>query len=162
MDLHIDLENASKSFTVPPLDSFYQWAATALENVRETAELSIRIVDTEEGARLNEHWRNRAGPTNVLSFPANLPDVVDLPLLGDLVICAPVVSREAAEHAKEEMAHWAHLVIHGILHLIGYDHIEEKDAIVMEAMETRLLKRLGYRDPYQHRTQIADHCIGNP
>lgn len=111
-------------------------------------ELAIVLADDGTVRELNRRYRGQDKPTNVLSFPADLPADLDLPLLGDLVICAPVVAREAAEQGKSLQAHWAHLVIHGCLHLLGHDHIEEDEAEAMEALERQLLAGLGYPDPY--------------
>ena len=114
------------------------------------SELSSRLVDAEEGQQLNATWRNKDYPTTVLSFPADIPDgLLDIPLLGDLVICVPVVEREAAEQGKALTAHWAHLVIHGCLHLLGYDHIDDAEAEEMEELERQLLAEIGYPDPYR-------------
>lgn len=110
-------------------------------------ELTIRIVDESESAALNERFRHKAYPTNVLSFPYDA-EALDEPILGDLVICAPVVSREAAEQHKDARAHWAHLVVHGVLHLLGYDHENDADAEHMEARERAILATLGFPDPY--------------
>jgi probable rRNA maturation factor len=115
---------------------------------RKPAELAIRIVDTAEGQALNRDYRGKDYATNVLSFPAELPPGVNLPLIGDLAICAPVVAREAAEQGKKPRDHWAHLTVHGTLHLLGYDHIDEAEAEAMEALETRILAGLGIADPY--------------
>jgi probable rRNA maturation factor len=109
----------------------------------------LRIVDEPEGAELNQAWRNRSAATNVLSFPAELPENPALRVLGDLVLCAPVVRREARAQGKPQAAHWAHLVIHGTLHLLGYDHTVESEAEVMEALECAVLAGLGFPDPYQ-------------
>jgi probable rRNA maturation factor len=133
---------------VPDDDAFRRWVGAALAGRRETAELTVRIVDEAEGRALNARWRGRDYATNVLSFPAELPPGVALPLLGDLVVCAPVVAREAAEQGKSEADHWAHLVIHGTLHLLGFDHESESDAVVMEGLERELLAGLGIGDPY--------------
>ena len=112
-------------------------------------EFAVRIVDAEEGQTLNRDYRNKDYATNVLSFEADIPPgLLDIPLLGDLVICAPVVEREANEQGKNLQAHWAHLVIHGCLHLQGYDHLEDDEAEAMEALERQLLAQLGYPDPY--------------
>lgn len=132
----------------PDDDAFRRWVGAALAGRRETAELTVRIVDEAEGRALNARWRGRDYATNVLSFPAELPPGVALPLLGDLVVCAPVVAREAAEQGKPEADHWAHLVIHGTLHLLGFDHESESDAVVMEGLERELLAGLGIGDPY--------------
>ena len=147
MTIDLEIQRATDSDTVPADAEFHQWVTAALES-RPPCQLTIRIVDREEAAALNARYRGREGPTNVLSFPAELPAVVDLPLLGDIVICAPVVRAEAMEQEKPETAHWAHLVIHGVLHLLGMDHQEESDARDMEAREISLLSGLGYPDPY--------------
>ncbi|HEX7338544.1 MAG TPA: rRNA maturation RNase YbeY [Rhodanobacteraceae bacterium] len=136
---------------LPATASFQRWVGAALAGAgrREPAELSIRIVDTDEGFTLNQQYRHKDYATNVLSFPVELPDGIVTPLIGDLVICAPVVAREAAEQHKIERNHWAHLTVHGTLHLLGYDHIVDAEAEVMEALETRVLATLGIPDPYQ-------------
>ncbi|QEE23840.1 rRNA maturation RNase YbeY [Rhodanobacter glycinis] len=135
---------------IPAAASFRRWVDAALRGAkrRKATELSIRIVDTSEGRALNRDYRGKDYATNVLSFEAELPPGVKLPLIGDLAICAPVVAREAAEQGKRERDHWAHLTVHGVLHLLGYDHIEDADAEVMEALETRVLADLGIADPY--------------
>jgi len=135
---------------VPSPASFRQWVAAALRGARrrKPAEVAIRIVDTDEGQALNRDYRGKDYATNVLSFPAELPPGVDLPLIGDLAICAPVVAREAAEQGKKPRDHWAHLTVHGTLHLLGYDHLEDAEAEAMEALETRILAGLGIADPY--------------
>lgn len=147
--LMIDMENASSSQLVPGCELVQLWADAALTELDGEAELSVRIVDAEESAELNWQYRHKQGPTNVLSFPADLPEELNLPLLGDLVICAPVVEREAMEQAKRPDAHWAHMVVHGCLHLIGYDHIANDEAEIMETLETRILVGLGFPPPYQ-------------
>lgn len=111
-------------------------------------ELTIRFVDVEESRRLNRDYRGRDRPTNVLSFPFERPPGVDLPLLGDLVICHPVVVREAREQDKSQRAHYAHMVVHGTLHLLGHDHQEDAEAEAMEALEREILASLGIADPY--------------
>jgi probable rRNA maturation factor len=135
---------------VPSAASFRQWVNAALAGAkrRRQAELSIRIVDAAEGRELNRDYRGKDYATNVLSFPAELPPGVQLPLIGDLAICAPVVAREAAEQGKPPRHHWAHMTVHGVLHLLGYDHIVDAEAEAMEALETRILTRLGIPDPY--------------
>ena len=135
---------------VPSPASFRRWVEAALAGARRrrAAELSIRIVGTREGRTLNRTYRGKDYATNVLSFPTDLPPGVRLPLLGDIAICAPVVRREATEQDKQVAHHWAHLTVHGVLHLLGYDHIEEAEAEKMEALETRILKGLGIPNPY--------------
>lgn len=147
--LTLDMENVSSVVQVPDEDRVHQWASAALHEVDRALELSIRIVDEAESAELNEQYRHKTGSTNVLSFPADLPDELNLPLLGDLVICAPVVEQEAAQQNKDVEAHWAHMVIHGCLHLIGYDHVQENDAEMMETLETNILVSLGFPPPYE-------------
>ncbi len=149
MSLQLDVQIASESPSLPSPSQFENWLEVGLQGLQESAQLTIRVVDLEEGAALNEQWRNRQGATNVLSFPATdekqfMPD-----LLGDVVICAPVVEREAQEQGKPLEAHWAHLVIHGLLHLLGYDHQDDVQANTMESMETGILATLNYPDPYQ-------------
>ena len=135
---------------VPSAASFREWANAALAGAkrRRQAELSIRIVDAAEGRELNRDFRGKDYATNVLSFPAELPPGVQLPLIGDLAICAPVVAREAAEQGKPPRHHWAHMTVHGVLHLLGYDHIVDAEAEAMESLETRILAKLGIPDPY--------------
>ena len=115
---------------------------------KPTPELSIRITDNDEAADLNQTYRAKAGPTNVLSFPADVPAETGSGLLGDIVICAPLVQLEAAQRQKSEEAHWAHLVIHGVLHLLGHDHQIPAEAKQMEALEIDLLEHLGFPNPY--------------
>jgi probable rRNA maturation factor len=135
---------------LPSAASFRRWVEAALHGAkrRKPAELAIRIVDADEGRALNRDYRGKDYATNVLSFPAELPPGVTLPLIGDLAICVPVVLREATEQHKLPRDHWAHLTIHGVLHLLGYDHTEDVEAEVMEALETRILASLGIADPY--------------
>jgi probable rRNA maturation factor len=116
----------------------------------DDAEVLIRIVDTEEMSDLNSRYRNKPGPTNVLSFPFETEtEEGELPFLGDIVICAPVVNQEAINMHKPALAHWAHMVIHGSLHLMGFDHETDEDALRMEPEETRILQSLGFPNPYQ-------------
>lgn len=133
---------------LPSAASFRKWAAAAAQGRIRKADLAIRLVDTKEGRALNRHYRGKDYATNVLSFPVELPEGVALPLLGDLVICAPVVAREAAEQGKPLLAHYAHLTIHGVLHLLGLDHEDEREAEAMEQMEREILAALGLPDPY--------------
>ena len=125
------------------------WAKAALQNPKGDEELTIRVVDNDESQTLNSQYRGKDKPTNVLSFPSDLPEEVGLNLLGDIVICAPVVAAEAEQQNKTPDAHWAHMVVHGVLHLQGYDHIDEHEAQVMETLEIKILAGLGFADPYQ-------------
>ncbi|MBF7730921.1 rRNA maturation RNase YbeY [Pseudomonas sp. N040] len=147
--LELDLQLASTAPDLPSAADFRRWCELALRQRTADSELTIRLVDEAEARELNHTWRHKDYATNVLSFPADIPDgLLDIPLLGDLVICAPVVAREAAEQGKTLPAHWAHLVIHGCLHLLGYDHIDEAEAEEMETLERELLAELGHPDPY--------------
>ena len=147
--LELDLQVASQAPALPSEAQFRLWCELALRQRTNDSELTIRLVDEAEGRELNKTWRHKDYATNVLSFPADVPDeLLDIPLLGDLVICAPVVTREAAEQGKSAEAHWAHLVIHGCLHLLGYDHIDDAEAEEMEGLERELLAELGHPDPY--------------
>lgn len=143
----IDLQIASTHNSIPAQQDFERWAGLACAHLEE-AEVTIRIVDEEESCSLNREYRGKDKPTNVLSFPFEAPEHAPLPLLGDLVICAPLVRKEAQAQAKQEADHWAHLTLHGLLHLLGHDHIEEQEAIEMEALETQMLASLGISDPY--------------
>lgn len=146
--LELDLQLATDG-QHPDKAQLRRWCELALRQRTADSELTIRLVDEAEGRELNHTWRHKDYATNVLSFPAEIPDgILDIPLLGDLVICVPVVEREAAEQGKTPEAHWAHLVIHGCLHLLGYDHIEEDEALEMEELERQLLAELGHPDPY--------------
>ena len=137
---------------LPAANSFRKWVAAALKGRIREADLAIRIVGTKEGRSLNRHYRDRDYATNVLSFPADLPEGlpkgVKMPLLGDLVICAPVVVREAREQNKPLNDHYAHLTVHGTLHLLGWDHEDEREAECMEQLEREILASLGIADPY--------------
>ena len=134
----------------PDEDDIRRWIEAVLAAEAETAEveLTVRIVDEAEMAELNARYRHKTGPTNILSFPFEAPPGVELNLLGDLVIAAPVVQREAREQGKTETAHWAHMVVHGTLHLLGYDHLKPAEAEDMEAREINILHELGFSNPY--------------
>ena len=134
---------------MPAAAQLEQWASLALSSVDKATELTLRIVDEEEARMLNNTWRNKDYATNVLSFPIGEALEEDVELLGDIVICAPVVEREAREQNKHVDAHWAHLIVHGVLHLQGYDHENEDDAGIMEKMEITLLYKIGYPNPYE-------------
>ncbi len=151
MTLEVDVQVACDEDDLPDPAELRAWARAAVGNLREDAELTIRIVGEAESARLNSSYRNKDGATNVLSFPFDPPAGVDILLLGDIVICAPVVRREANEQSKSVSSHWAHMVVHGALHLLGFDHEQECEAQEMEAMETRILAVLGFDNPYESR-----------
>lgn len=147
-ELELDLQIACDNRGLPSAACFRQWVQLALGDERPCVELSIRLVDEAESAALNQQYRGKTGPTNVLSFPADLPEALQLPLLGDLVICRAVVEREAEEQDKVPQHHWAHMVIHGTLHLLGFDHINDEDAEQMETKEIELLSQLQITNPY--------------
>lgn len=152
VERYVDLQCEVEA--LPEEQDFNHWVNTVLDEEKfGDAEMTIRVVDEHESAELNQQYRHKKGATNVLSFPFEVPEEVELNLLGDLVICADVVKQQAAEQKKEEKAHWAHMVVHGTLHLLGYDHINESDAKVMETKEIKILSQLGYQDPYQEPEQ---------
>lgn len=145
----IDIQRIFESPNQPSDTQLELWVNTILTNINDDFELTIRIVDEMESAQLNETYRHKKGSTNILSFPFEVPEGVELNLLGDLVICAPVLEREAQEQNKPLHNHWAHIVIHGTLHLLGYDHIEDEEAQEMEAKEIELLQTLSIPNPYE-------------
>ncbi|MCB1667773.1 MAG: rRNA maturation RNase YbeY [Porticoccaceae bacterium] len=164
MKLDLSLDNATSSCLLPDEEDVHRWASAALEGHCPAAALSIRIVDEQESADLNLHYRHKPGPTNVLSFPAEIPGEIllqlEFPPLGDLAICAPVMEREAAQQDKDIVAHWAHIVVHGCLHLVGYDHLNDTDADKMERQEITLLKGFGFSNPYeQHNSPSNKHLL---
>ena len=158
MNLLLDVqlaESIEHLNTLPTEEQLTLWASTALKGRTEfeEPELTIRLTDEEESQALNSEYRGKDKPTNVLSFPFEMPPGIPLELLGDLIICVGVVEQEAQEQAKTTEAHWAHMVIHGCLHLLGYDHIKDDEAEEMEALERDLLASLGYPDPYAADTE---------
>lgn len=145
----IDLQLACENANLPDEADFTRWVQCVLDAHEDTGnEVTIRIVDSAESQSLNHQYRGKDKPTNVLSFPFESPPEVALPLLGDLIVCADVVEREAQEQNKTLNDHWAHMIIHGCLHLLGYDHIEEQEAEEMESLEIDLLATLNIKDPY--------------
>jgi probable rRNA maturation factor len=150
MSYLIDIQHASEK-TVPVTDDeIIDFATLALKECLAKAELTIRLVDAEEITHLNHTYRKKNKPTNVLAFRSNIPAHIELdyPFIGDVIICPQVLATEAQELHKSDKEHWSLIVIHGVLHLLGFDHIDEKDAEVMQAIEVRLLKQLGFEDPY--------------
>jgi probable rRNA maturation factor len=148
--LQVTLQNRAKQPQTPSKKQFQAWVQASLLNSGKTNEVTIRIVNSTESATLNKKFRHKTGPTNVLSF-AYLPiPGEDQVSLGDIVICAELVKQEAEAEHKTLVAHWAHLTVHGVLHLQGYDHIEPQAAQAMEQLEAKILKNLGFTDPYQN------------
>ena len=150
MSITLDLQLASEAPNLPTEAQFQHWLEAAILPFQDVAEVTVRIVDEAESQQLNFDYREKDKPTNVLSFPFQQPPgIEELPLLGDLVICVQVVAREAAEQHKSLDAHWAHMVVHGSLHLLGFDHITEDEAQEMEAEEIQILADLGFPNPYE-------------
>jgi probable rRNA maturation factor len=151
MSYYIDLQVACEEVIPFDNDLLITWATLPLINHREAAELTLRLVDTKEITQLNHHYRHKNKATNVLAFPSLIPDNIELeyPLLGDVIICPAVLQTESLSLAKSLEEHWAHIVIHGVLHLLGYDHIKDSETKVMQALEIRLLAQLGFANPYQ-------------
>lgn len=149
MSAIIDLQIVDQQPDLPDEAQFQQWVDAALNGRKDDAELTIRVVDMAESQALNSQYRGKDKPTNVLSFPFEAPPGIEINLLGDLVICAEVVKREAKEQLKSLEAHWGHMVVHGCLHLLGFDHITNEEAEEMEGLEVEILQKLGYDDPYR-------------
>lgn len=146
--LKVDLQVVTQGERLPAPEAISTWIRAVLAEHMDQAEVTIRIVGEAESAALNQRYRDRRGPTNVLAFPFDPPVRLEVPLLGDIVICAPVVRREAEEQRKEVRAHWAHMVVHGTLHLLGYGHQTPLQAHQMEALEQTVLATLGFPNPY--------------
>ncbi len=146
--VELEVQRQSAEPDLPTDDDFQAWVEAALKGHRDDAEVVIRVVDSTEIQGLNSQYRHKDKPTNVLSFPSELPEIVASSLLGDIVICAAVVAQEAQAQGKPLMAHWAHMIVHGVLHLIGFDHISEQEAQQMERLECSILAMMGIADPY--------------
>jgi len=151
MKTRIEIQRVIDSGLIPKNKKIREWARAALAEQDTETELTIRIVDENEGRELNQRWRKSGGATNVLSFPFEIEGNLAPGLLGDIILCAPVIDHEARQQKKSVEAHWAHMIIHGILHLLGYDHTKTRDARTMEKKETSILEALGYPDPYTTR-----------
>lgn len=152
----LDIQHASNDVALPEDEEIASWVQCAVSDQMDdqaVAELNVRIVDSDEISALNRNYRNKSGPTNVLSFPFELPPGFptedNYKILGDIVICASVVQQEAEQQQKLPKSHWAHMVMHGTLHLLGYDHQTNDQAEQMESLETALLHQLRFPDPYQ-------------
>jgi len=159
-NLDVDIQRACDTINLPTDDDILLWVKSVLcitgkkgtQTHLDEAELTIRTVELSESQALNRDYRGKDKPTNVLSFPADIPADIPIALLGDLIICSDIVAQEARDQNKKLQAHWAHMVIHGCLHLLGFDHIDDDEAFEMEALETRLLNTLGFNDPYVDHT----------
>lgn len=155
MQLKLDLQNTTESEQLPDIGKIQSWISATLEKIDatfENPEITIRVVSCEESRQLNSEYRGKDKSTNVLSFPFEAPEMIPLDeldeFLGDLVICEDILQKEAQEQKKSLQSHWAHLIIHGLLHLVGFDHIEDHQAEEMEALEVEIMRNLGFADPY--------------
>ncbi|TYK64329.1 rRNA maturation RNase YbeY [Colwellia echini] len=148
----IDLQIACTPTALPSSEQFQLWVDTALNAVssdpKQNFELTIRLVNSDESQQLNNQYRGKDKPTNVLSFPFEVPEGIELNLLGDLIICIEIMQQEAQTQNKALFDHWAHLVVHGCLHLVGFDHISDSEALEMESLEITILEKLGINNPY--------------
>lgn len=144
----VEVQYAETGMDAPSEARFQQWSAIIPVECDSPQEASIRVVKEDEIAGLNSRFRQKDGATNVLAFPAEIPAGVELNFIGDIVICAPIVIKQAQDQGKSVESHWAHMTLHGILHLQGYDHIESLDAEIMESLEVQLMAKLGYANPY--------------
>lgn len=159
----VDIQYASGTeHPVPAEEDIRIWVVAALEGRREDAQLTVRIVEVEESSQLNNAYRHKQGPTNVLSFSFEEPELLQPPLLGDVVVCAAIVAAEAQAQGKSPEAHWAHMVVHGVLHLLGYDHVNRDDARLMEEEEIKVLAALGYGDPYGDEDDLQHEVRNGP
>lgn len=145
----LEFQLESKSNQLPAQSLFKKWIDAVLKDTTQNSEIVIRVIDEDEMMLFNEQYRGKEGATNILSFPFDPPDEVDSDLLGDLLVCAPVVEKEAQQQNKELEHHWAHMVVHGVLHLIGYDHINDVDAEEMERLEKKILESIKIDNPYE-------------
>ena len=149
MSITVDLQNDDALADIPSSGQFSTWIQSALRGPFDNLEQTIRVVDETESQALNLQYRGKDAPTNILSFPAEIPHI-DYQCLGDLVVCAPIVAHEAQEQGKVLDAHWAHLIVHGMLHLQNFDHQTDDEADKMEALEVEILSTLGYINPYNN------------
>ena len=159
-DIVVHVQYATERKGVPSVTEFRRCAAAALTGRVPDGEVLIRVVGEAESAQLNADYRGKTGPTNVLSFPFEPPQGIPSALLGDLIICAAVVRREARAQGKPARAHWAHMVVHGCLHLLGFDHQDDDQAQRMEALEVEILEQLGIENPYE-RGDVASPADAN-
>jgi len=145
----LDIQIVSQSKQLPDQEQFQYWVDAVLKDDSQDSEFVIRIVDEAEMIQFNGQYRDKKGSTNILSFPFEVPEGIDSNLLGDILVCAPVVEKEAKQQHKELDNHWAHMIVHGVLHLLGYDHVGDQDAEEMEALEIKILKKIKIRNPYE-------------
>ena len=148
---YLDIQLATEFAEIPTAAMMQLWVDAVLKDSEQDSEIVVRLVDESESAELNLQYRHKSGPTNVLSFPFEAPEGFEMDLLGDLVICAPLIAQEAQQQNKALFDHWAHILIHGVLHLIGYDHLQDNEAEEMEALEIKILSTLNIDNPYLDR-----------
>lgn len=139
----IKIQRPCKNKNVPTTPKFKKWVETSFQNKKSSFDITLRIVGNKESAHLNEMYRNKTGPTNVLTFAYDKSS-------GDIILCAPLIAKQAKEQGKPLSLHWAHLVVHGCLHVLGYTHAKKRDQIKMEKLEVKILHSLGYENPYEH------------
>jgi probable rRNA maturation factor len=158
MTIQIDIQNACADPVPVSNQQISEWVCTALKSHTEKSELTVRLVDLDEMIHLNHTYRKQNKPTNVLSFPSHLPDniLLEHPFLGDIIICPAVLQTESLTLHTELLAHWAHIIIHGVLHLLGYDHIDINDALIMQKHEIKALEILGFNNPYASEDHLLD------
>ena len=148
---YLDIQLATDFAEIPTAEMMQTWVDAVLKESEQDSEIVVRLVDEAESAGLNSQYRHKSGPTNVLSFPFEAPEGFETDLLGDLVICAPLLAQEAKQQNKALFDHWAHILIHGVLHLVGYDHLQDDEAEEMEALEIKILSTLNIDNPYLDR-----------
>ncbi len=147
----VEVQVASQSDQLPAQERFQYWVDAVLSENAKDSEIVIRIIDEAEMIQFNEQYRDKKGTTNILSFPFDVPDGIESNLLGDLLVCAPIVEKEALIQQKKIEHHWAHMIVHGVLHLLGYDHIENEEAEEMEVLEIKILKKIKIKNPYEEK-----------
>lgn len=147
----LELQIVSESLLIPTQTQFQLWIDTVLKNIDDDIELVVRVIDEPEMIQYNEQYRHKQGATNILSFPFEVPDGIDSHLLGDLLVCAAVLEKESTEQNKSLADHWAHIIMHGVLHLLGYDHVNDDDAEEMELLEIQFLQTININNPYEDR-----------
>ena len=163
MTITLDIQNVCQDPLPVSNQQMTEWVTTALHAHQQHAELTLRLVDSEEITDLNHTYRKYNKPTNVLAFPSNLPDniVLDAPFLGDVIICPTVLKAESITLNTPLTAHWAHIIVHGVLHLLGYDHMDEKDTEIMQTHEIKILQTLGFNNPYATENNQKDNQIND-
>lgn len=149
----LDFQIVSKSKQLPSSALFKGWVDAVLQDKSQDSEVVIRIVDEDEMIHFNEQYRDKKGSTNILSFPFEPPEGVESDLLGDLLVCASVIEAEAQQQNKKLKHHWAHMIIHGVLHLIGYNHLEQLEAEEMESLEIKILRSIKIDNPYEEKNK---------